>query len=47
VHGELECAGCHRKERLRSGAQVVRYRLGYRDCADCHANPHARRKGGR
>jgi hypothetical protein len=24
----------------------VRYRLGYRECADCHANPHARRKGG-
>jgi hypothetical protein len=25
----------------------VRYRLGYRECADCHANPHARRKGQR
>jgi hypothetical protein len=23
---------------------VVRYRLGYQECADCHANPHARRK---
>jgi hypothetical protein len=32
---------------LRSGAQAVRYRLGYRDCGDCHANPHARRKGER
>jgi hypothetical protein len=25
----------------------VSYRLGYRECSDCHANPHARRKGGR
>jgi hypothetical protein len=25
----------------------VRYRLGYRECADCHGNPHARRKGPR
>jgi hypothetical protein len=25
----------------------VRYRLGYRECADCHGNPHARRKGKR
>jgi hypothetical protein len=23
----------------------VRYRLGYSECADCHGNPHARRKG--
>jgi hypothetical protein len=25
----------------------VRYRLGYSECADCHGNPHARRKGKR
>jgi hypothetical protein len=25
----------------------VRYRLGYSECADCHGNPHARRKGRR
>jgi hypothetical protein len=47
VHAEVECAACHRKARLRSGARAVRYRLGYRECSDCHANPHARRKGGR
>ncbi|HSN82496.1 MAG TPA: hypothetical protein VLS88_07975 [Polyangiales bacterium] len=47
VHADLECVACHRKERLRGGATVVRYRLGYEECADCHANPHARRKGGR
>ncbi|KPK15523.1 MAG: hypothetical protein AMJ62_08930 [Myxococcales bacterium SG8_38] len=47
VHAELECGACHRRERLRDRSKVVRYRLGYRDCADCHANPHARRKGAR
>lgn len=47
VHAELKCLGCHDKERLRNGSKVVRYRLGYRECADCHANPHARRKGKR
>jgi hypothetical protein len=46
-HGKLECASCHLKERLKSGERVVRYRLGYRECADCHGNPHARRKGKR
>ncbi|MFZ1866088.1 MAG: hypothetical protein WAU39_17840 [Polyangiales bacterium] len=47
VHADLKCVACHRKERLRSGSKVIRYRLGYTECADCHANPHARRKGGR
>ncbi len=47
AHAGLKCVGCHQKERLRSGVQVVRYRLGYRECADCHGNPHARRKGQR
>jgi hypothetical protein len=47
AHAELKCVGCHQRERLRSGVQVVRYRLGYRECADCHGNPHARRKGQR
>ncbi len=46
-HADLECVACHKKERLRSGARPVRYRLGYSECADCHANPHARRKGAR
>ena len=47
VHAEAECGACHRKARLRSGARTVRYRLGYRECADCHGDPHARRKGKR
>jgi hypothetical protein len=47
VHDELKCVACHKRERLRNGARAARYRLGYRECADCHANPHARRKGQR
>ena len=47
AHEPLECAACHPSERLRSGQRAVRYRLGYRECADCHANPHSRRKGGK
>ncbi len=45
AHDRLECAACHPRERLRNGMRSVRYRLGYSQCADCHANPHARRKG--
>lgn len=47
AHEKLACAACHPVERLRSGERAVRYRLGYRQCADCHANPHARRRGPR
>ena len=39
-HAALECAQCHAPATLRNGAQAVRYRLGYRRCADCHKNPH-------
>jgi len=39
-HQKVTCDKCHRKEKLRSGKEAVRYRLGYRDCKDCHANPH-------
>jgi hypothetical protein len=39
-HAGLACASCHPPVAL--GAQgVIRYRLGYRRCADCHADPHA------
>jgi len=47
AHGDLRCVACHRRERLRGGEKPVRYRLGYSECADCHGNPHARRKGAR
>ncbi|HEU5055000.1 MAG TPA: cytochrome c3 family protein [Kofleriaceae bacterium] len=39
-HRAVACARCHRREELAGGARAVRYRLGYRKCRDCHANPH-------
>jgi hypothetical protein len=39
-HIRLECAQCHPKSELRNGATAVRWRLGYIECKDCHANPH-------
>jgi hypothetical protein len=39
-HAEAECASCHPTISLRNDAEVVRYRLGYRECNDCHASPH-------
>ncbi len=41
AHERVECSGCHPTVELRDGVEAVRYRLGYRTCADCHANPHA------
>jgi Doubled CXXCH motif (Paired_CXXCH_1) len=40
-HRALECAKCHQRESTAAGATAVRYRLGYRRCRDCHADPHA------
>jgi hypothetical protein len=40
AHTRVQCAGCHPTSELRNGATAVRYRLGYRACRDCHANPH-------
>ncbi len=39
-HGSLECTKCHPQQRLRDGSQTVRYRLGFNECQNCHANPH-------
>ena len=39
-HQAVACAACHPTTALRNGASAVRYRLGYRACKDCHANPH-------
>lgn len=39
-HRRVACTGCHRETTLRNQAHVVLWRLGYRQCADCHANPH-------
>lgn len=45
-HAALACDGCHGRETLRDGQSAVRYRLGYRACRDCHADPHAPGAGG-
>lgn len=39
-HSALACDRCHAREALPGGALGVRYRLGYRRCRDCHADPH-------
>ena len=39
-HRPLSCNACHKPEALRNGSTVVRWRLGYMQCKDCHANPH-------
>ncbi|WP_428264549.1 hypothetical protein [Haliangium sp.] len=40
AHERVECSSCHPTEPLANGDQAVRYRLGYRSCKACHANPH-------
>ncbi|ACY13092.1 hypothetical protein [Haliangium ochraceum] len=39
-HASTACESCHPQEQLANGSTVRRYRLGYRECRDCHANPH-------
>jgi hypothetical protein len=39
-HKPLACDACHKRESLRNGTSAVRWRLGYTQCKDCHANPH-------
>lgn len=46
-HTSTACASCHSKVHLRNGDKVTRYRLGYRQCADCHADPHSLWEGSR
>jgi hypothetical protein len=40
-HTELECSKCHPTEKLGDGRDAVRWRLGYRNCRSCHADPHS------
>lgn len=42
-HAKLECNACHKVMPLKNGQETVHYRLGYRECRDCHANPHVQR----
>jgi len=44
-HAQVACASCHASERLRDGQSAVRYRLGYRTCRACHADPHTQGGG--
>jgi len=39
-HAWESCQACHDSRPLPDGGKVVHYRLGYRECEDCHANPH-------
>lgn len=39
-HVSVACASCHPSVQLKNGQSAIRYRLGYRACKDCHANPH-------
>jgi hypothetical protein len=39
-HAGLKCEQCHVKETLRNGDTATRWRLGYRNCRACHADPH-------
>ena len=39
-HAPLSCDKCHTSTTLRDGSTTIRWRLGYRQCKDCHANPH-------
>ena len=39
-HAPLACGECHKTERRKDGVMSVRWRLGYRQCRDCHPNPH-------
>jgi len=40
AHVQLACATCHAPTTLRNGDVAVRWKLGYAECKDCHANPH-------
>jgi hypothetical protein len=39
-HAKVACEKCHPDEKLANGREAVRWRLGYRTCRACHANPH-------
>jgi hypothetical protein len=39
-HKKLECGRCHEPRTFKGGVTSMTYRLGYRGCRDCHADPH-------
>ncbi|HET9956705.1 MAG TPA: hypothetical protein VFQ61_19550, partial [Polyangiaceae bacterium] len=44
-HKALKCDACHTHKPTPGGGKAALFRLGYRRCRDCHADPHAERKG--
>jgi len=40
-HGGVACRACHLPTELATGESTLLWRLPYRDCKDCHGNPHA------
>jgi hypothetical protein len=40
-HTGVACRGCHLPAELATGESTLLWRLPYRDCKDCHGNPHA------
>jgi hypothetical protein len=43
-HVALACDRCHTSSTLHNGATAIRWRLGYTECRDCHANPHKEKR---
>ena len=39
-HAAAACTACHAEVALQGGGTAIRWRLGYRRCRDCHADPH-------
>lgn len=42
AHGRAACGACHKEVGVADDRRVVRWRLGFRDCARCHENVHRR-----
>jgi hypothetical protein len=39
-HQSVRCSGCHLQATLADGRRSARWRLPYKACRDCHADPH-------
>ena len=43
-HAKVTCGACHNEVTAPNGQRAVHYRLGPMACAQCHSNPHDRRR---
>jgi len=41
AHRQIGCNRCHAVAPLGNGGKTARWRLGYKRCRDCHADPHS------